>query len=132
MINSVISLQPWNTPVPIVVTDGGMLSFVIPVQPWNAYLPILVTEEGILSSFIPVRPQNAYSPIVVAEEGTVGFVIPVRSLNSIPIVVAHASILNPFVPPPVKELSTALATADSTPSFTVCASTTAADVAGRR
>ena len=41
-------LQPWNAPLPILVTLEGMVMLVNPRQEWNAYPPTLVTLEGMV------------------------------------------------------------------------------------
>ena len=86
------SLQPSNTPSPILVTPFGSIMLVKPLQPSNAKSPILVTLSGIVMLVKPLQFQNAYLSTLVTLSGIVMLVKPLQSIN------AHPPILVTFFP----------------------------------
>ena len=47
MVTSVSETHPKNAPLPMVVTESGIITVLSEVQYANAYEPIVVTEFGI-------------------------------------------------------------------------------------
>ena len=71
-------LQLENAPVPIEVTELGMVTLVRPLQLRNAPSPIEVTELGMVTLVKPLQPRNASSPISMTELGIVTLVRPLQ------------------------------------------------------
>jgi hypothetical protein len=53
------ALQPSNAPLPMLVTESGIVTFVSPLQYQNAEDPMLVTESGIVTLVSPLQLVNA-------------------------------------------------------------------------
>ena len=64
-------LQSSKVPLPILVTEFGIVIDVKPLQPENADVPILVTEFGIVIDVKLLQLQKAILPILDTEFGIV-------------------------------------------------------------
>ena len=62
MVNEASHLQPAKAPLPIEVTELGIVTEVRPVQPEKEPAPIVVTELPMMTEVRPV--QNAYLLLV--------------------------------------------------------------------
>ena len=80
MLTLVKLLHSSNAPLPIEVTELGMVTLVKLVQPSNALLPINVTELGMLTLVKPLQSRNAPSPIEVTELGIIVFLHPLINM----------------------------------------------------
>lgn len=73
MITDISPLQLEKEPMPIVVTELGIVTDVNPLHPMKVLFPILVTEFGIIMEVSPVEPLNALAPIEVTVLGITVF-----------------------------------------------------------
>ena len=80
MVNEASHLQPAKAPLPIEVTELGMVMLVKPLQAQNAQSPISLTELGMVTLVKPLQPQNAPSPIEVTELGIIVFLHPLINM----------------------------------------------------
>lgn len=74
--------QLLNAPMPIDVTELGMIIEDRSEQPSKAHLPIDVIEFGMTIEANPVQPPKAYSPIDETELGMIAEVSPVCPLKA--------------------------------------------------
>ena len=63
--------QEAKAPIPILVTEDGMMTEVILLHPAKQSFPMLVVEFGIVMEFSPSQLQKALSPMLVIELGIV-------------------------------------------------------------
>ena len=71
-VRLVSPVQPSNAPLPMEVTEPGMLISVSPLQYLNAPSPMVVTEFGMVSEASFPQFWNASLPMVVTDSGWSG------------------------------------------------------------